>query len=271
MIITKTPSRVSFLGGGTDYQEYYMKYTGCVIATTIDKYCYVSVHNGKVSHYQDLPSGCGMATSSAFTVGLLKATTQLPNDEIASLATEWERDKTGGNCGVQDQYLCAVGGFKRLRIYGSGIVAEDLDYDWLEPYLMLFDTGIYRKGGDVIKHQLDRVEQNTSTLHELKFLALQNYETPEEFGGALNIAWSLKRSLSSDVSTNEVDRYYDKSMDAGAIGGKLLGGGGGGFMVFVVPLDKQDDVRRALKLNQIQFKFEKSGSCVIYNDALANL
>lgn len=206
-----------------------------------------------------------MGTSSAFTVGLLKATTNKDNKEIASLATVLEREKTANGCGFQDQYICAVGGFKRLRFYGSGIVAQELDYDWLESYLMLFDTGIYRRGSQMIKHQLDRIEDNQNALHTIKELALTDYTDYKGFGAALDTAWKLKKTLSDDVSNKQVDRYYDMALGAGAVGGKLLGGGGGGFMVFVVPKDKQKDVCNALQLNQILFKFDKGGTRIIYD------
>jgi D-glycero-alpha-D-manno-heptose-7-phosphate kinase len=206
-----------------------------------------------------------MATSSAFTVGLLKACTDKSNKEIAGLATVWERDKLEGNVGVQDQYICAVGGFHRLRIYASGIVDEPLDYDWLEPYMMLFDTGQYRRAGNVVRHQLDRIEKNQSALHQLKRLALHDYPTCQLFGEALCEAWKLKKTLSDNVSTLATDEIYLKALQAGAVGGKLLGAGGGGFILFVVEPDKQPSVRESLKLNQIDIKFEGKGSQIIYD------
>jgi len=184
--------------------------------------------------------------------------------ETAALATGLELKERGGACGYQDQYICAVGGFKRLRFYGSGVVEEELDYDWLEPYLMLVDTGIYRQGGVIIRHQLDRMDRNLKTLHELKDLALQDYDDPVDFGNALHTAWRLKRNLSDDVSTNKVDEYYRIALEAGALGGKLLGGGGGGFMVFVVNPDDRTKVSDALRLSVIDFRFDKEGSKIIY-------
>ncbi|KKL47310.1 hypothetical protein LCGC14_2336800, partial [marine sediment metagenome] len=136
MIISRTPFRISFFGGGTDYPEYFNEHGGVVLATSINKYCYVGVDNGKMWSHSDLPMRSGMATSSAFTVGLLKACTDKSNEEIAGLATIWERDKLDDHVGYQDQYICAVGGFHRLRFYASGIVDEPVDYKWLEPYLM---------------------------------------------------------------------------------------------------------------------------------------
>ena len=266
MIISRTPLRISFLGGGTDYPEWYKEHGGAILGTSINKYCYVGVDNGKMWSHSDLPMSSGMATSSAFTVGLLKACTDKSNEEIAGLATIWERDKLDDHVGYQDQYICAVGGFHRLRFYASGIVDEPVDYQWLEPYLMLFDTGQYRKAGKIVEHQLARVVENQNVLHGLKELALNDYKDYKSFGSALGEAWQLKKSLSDYVSTPFTDEVYDKACKAGAIGGKLLGAGGGGFIVFVVSPDKQNDVRKALHLKLVEFKFESEGSTIIYDN-----
>ncbi len=267
MIISRTPFRISFFGGGTDYPEYFNEHGGAVLATSIDKYCYVGINDGKMWSHTELPMKCGMGTSSAFTVGLLKACTQKDNKEIASLATVWERDKLDGNIGVQDQYICAVGGFRRLRFFASGIVDEEVDYKWLEPYLMLFDTGQYRQAGYIIKDQLARMDKNMRILRELKELALADYAIPAKFGKALNRAWELKKDLADNVTTPFTDEVYSKAIRAGILGGKLLGAGGGGFMVFVVPPDNHESVRKALHLKQIPFQFENKGSEVIYDNS----
>lgn len=266
MIISRTPFRISFFGGGTDYPEYFNEHGGVVLATSINKYCYVGVDNGKMWSHSDLPMRSGMATSSAFTVGLLKACTDKSNEEIAGLATIWERDKLDDHVGYQDQYICAVGGFHRLRFYASGIVDEPVDYKWLEPYLMLFDTGQYRKAGEIVEHQLERVGENQDILHQLKKWALIDYSLPDRFGEALNKAWQLKKQLATDVTTDFTDEIYDKAIKAGAIGGKLLGAGGGGFMIFVADPKNHESIRQALKLKQIDFKFENEGSQIIYKE-----
>lgn len=267
MIITRTPFRISFFGGGTDYPEYFNEHGGAVLATTIDKYCYVGLNDGKMWSHSELPMRCGMGTSSAFTVGLLKACTTKGAKEIASLATVWERAKLDDTVGVQDQYLCSLGGFRRLKIFSSGIIDEELDYDWLEPYLMLFDTGQYRRPGRIVEHQLARIEENQDVLHQLKKLALTDYSQYKDFGKALNEAWQLKKALADDVSTPLTDEIYKTALRVGAIGGKLLGAGGGGFMVFVAEPDKQEAVRKALHLKQIPFKFENEGSVIIYDNS----
>ncbi|KKN75027.1 hypothetical protein LCGC14_0385290 [marine sediment metagenome] len=265
MLISKTPFRLSFFGGGTDYPEYFNEHGGAVLATSINKYCWVGGDNGKMWSHSDLPMRSGMGTSSAFTVGSLKTITNKSNKEIAELATIWERDKLDGHVGYQDQYLCAVGGFHRLRFFGSGIVDEELDYGWLEPYLMLFDTGQYRRAGDVVAPQLARVDENMDALHALKKMALDDYTDYKSFGVALGVAWQLKKSLADSVSTKAIDNIWSTALEAGAKGGKLLGAGGGGFIVFVVHPDKHSDVREALKLKQIEFRFENEGSQIVYD------
>ncbi len=267
MIISRTPLRISFFGGGTDYPEYFNEHGGAVLATSIDKYCYVEVDNGKMWSHSDLPMRSGMATSSAFTVGLLKACTAKDNKEIAGLATVWERDKLDGNVGVQDQYICAVGGFHRLRFYASGIVDTPVNYDWLEKYLMLFDTGQYRRAGKIVEHQLARIEENQDILHQLKELALRDYKDCESFGKSLGEAWQLKKALASDVSTSFTNKIYSSAIKSGAIGGKLLGAGGGGFIVFVVEPQYQGKVRQSLELKQVEFKFDNTGSRTIYDSS----
>ncbi|KKK64172.1 hypothetical protein LCGC14_2986890, partial [marine sediment metagenome] len=136
-----------------------------------------------------------------------------------------------------------------------------------EPYLMLFDTGQYRRAGDIVAPQLARVDENTEALHRLKDMALADYGDYEEFGTALGLAWQLKKSLADSVSTEAIDKIWGTALEAGATGGKLLGAGGGGFIVFVVHPDKQSDVREALKLKQVEFKFENEGSQIVYDSS----
>jgi len=271
LIITRTPTRISFLGGGTDYPEWFMEHSGAVLATSINKYCFVSLRNGQSSALFDLPTRSGMATSSAYTVGLLKAVSSQDNKTIAQIATIIERDKLGGNIGFQDQYMCAVGGFRSLRFFPSGILDKEIkDVEWLSDYLMLFDTCHYRLAGGIVSSQLERIEQNKSTLEQLMDMvsvgeACLNTKDHKLFGQLLDEAWKLKKQLSDKVTTPEIDDIYDKALKAGAIGGKILGAGGGGFMLFLAEPDRQNEVGEALQLNSIPFKFENTGSQIIYN------
>jgi len=272
MIITRTPFRISFLGGGTDYPEFFNKHGGAVLTTSIDKYCYVGLRNGKTWALFDLPSRSGMGTSSAYTVGLIKVCSQLDNKTIAQIATIIERDKLADKVGCQDQYICAVGGFKLLQFSPSGIAEKDIqDISWLNPYLMLFDTSHYRSAGMIVSSQLDRIDTNTSTLLGLKELVYNGEDCLikkdyKQFGLLLRDAWQLKKNLADNVSTGEIDSIYNKAIQMGAIGGKLLGAGGGGFLLFLVEPDKQETIKKALRLYHVPFKFENTGSQVIYAD-----
>lgn len=273
MIITRTPFRISFLGGGTDYPEWFEEHGGAVLATTIDKYCYVMLHNGEVYHTFDLPTKSGLGTSSAYTVGLLRACTDLDNEMIAKLAIGWERDKLSGNVGYQDQYLCSLGGFHLLHFYTGGIVDSPVSgVDELNDYLMLFDTHQYRIGGEIISYQLKRIRQNRKALFRMMGMAkegmgLLSLKDYMGFGKLLDQAWQLKKSLDKHISTPVIDSIYTEALKAGAIGGKLLGAGGGGFLLLFVLPENQLAVRKVLnELTYTPFKFESEGSKVIYDE-----
>ncbi len=275
MIISRTPFRISFLGGGSDYPQWYTEHGGAVLATSIDKYCYVMLHDGNVTKILDIPTKSGMATSSAYTVGLLRACTDCDKQALAKLATVWEQDKMGGNIGSQDQYICSIGGFHLLRFDESGIRDTPISLDsvkLLENYLMLFDTHQYRRSGDVVEHQLAEMKNHEKILYSMM-------ETVDEglkcikcadwfgFGRLLHEAWMLKRQLSDYVTTPNIDAIYDTALSAGAVGGKLLGAGGGGFILFFAEPEKQDYIKEKLyDLTYVPFKFENEGTKIIYKD-----
>jgi D-glycero-alpha-D-manno-heptose-7-phosphate kinase len=275
MIISRTPFRISFFGGGTDYPQWFNEHNGAILGTTINKYCYVMLHDGKSWNTFDLPTNAGLATSSAYTVGLLRACTELSKMTIAQLATTWEQDKMLGNVGSQDQYLCSLGGFHLLRFSKYGIRDTVLPPDTVNPlqdYLMLFDTHQYRRASDIVAHQLAHMKKNRNVLIQIVAMVDDGLDTIKKsdwvgFGKLLNQAWVLKKQLSKCISTSEVDAIYEGGIKVGAIGGKLLGGGGGGFIIFFVEPDKQESVRKALsELTYVPFKFEKEGTKVIYRD-----
>ncbi len=273
MIISRTPLRISFLGGGTDYSQWYDEHEGAVLATTIDKYCYVTLHNGKSWKTFDLPTESGLGSSSAYTVGLLRACTDFDKLTIASLATTWEQDKMGGNVGAQDQYLCALGGFHLLRFSKHGVRDRVLVPDKsFQKYLMLFDTHQYRKASMLVSHQMAEMKKHTKLYLELLnmvdegvgYIKNANWLT---FGKLLGNLWDLKKKLSKYITTPTIDGIYESAMKAGAIGGKLLGGGGGGFILFLVEPDRQEAVRKALdELTYTPFKFENEGTKIIFKD-----
>ncbi len=271
MRISRTPLRISFFGGGSDYPDFFNQHGGAVLAASIDRYCYVGFNNGTNWVSFDLPNKSGMATSSAYTVGLLKACTHLENKVIAQIATIIERDKLAENVGCQDQYLCAIGGFHLLRFYGSGIVDEPIDdVRDLQDYLLLVDTGQYRLAGQIIAEQRAGFDEHETVLTRLKEMAFEGKAMVERgdykaFGEALAAAWRLKKELASNISTPLADSIYDAAIGAGALGGKLLGAGGGGFMLFFVEPEKRASVKEALKgLVHVPFHFESEGSQVIF-------
>jgi D-glycero-alpha-D-manno-heptose-7-phosphate kinase len=279
MIISRTPLRVSFFGGGSDYPQFYLEHGGAVLGTSINKYCYVMLHNGTSWRTFDLPNKSGLASSSAYTVGLLRVCTELDKSTIAQLATVWEQDKLNGMVGSQDQYLCAVGGFHHLKFNGHGvhdIPVKQAIAKPLESYLMLLDTHQYRRSSDVVIHQLDNMKKNINLLQDMKAQVARGIDLLENkdyigFGKLLDEAWRMKRKLSKFVSTDAIDNIYDTAVKAGAIGGKLLGGGGGGFIIFVVEPYQKQIVRDALNnLTHVPFEFENEGTQVIYKDDMLN-
>lgn len=272
MIISRTPLRLSFLGGGTDYPAWYNDHGGAVVATTIDKYCYVTLHNGKMWDTYDMPTKSGLATSSAFTVGLLRVCSNLDKVTLAAVATLWEQEKMSYNVGSQDQYLCAVGGFHLLHFDEHGLRDTPIeDGDWLQDYLLLFDTHQRRISGNIIADQLKQMKKHHQSYHRLVELAELGYDSIQSkdwqsFGELMNEGWAIKSELSPLISTDRIDTIYSSAIEAGAVGGKLLGGGGGGFILFVVEPEKHQNVRSTLeRLTHVPFQFEYDGTEVIYD------
>lgn len=273
MIISRTPLRISFFGGGTDYSQWYAEHEGAVLATTIDKYCYVMLHDGKSWKTFDLPTESGLGSSSAYTIGLLRACTDFDKLTIAKLATTWEQDKMGGNVGAQDQYLCALGGFQVLMFSKHGVrnaVVQNVDF--LQDYLMLFDTHQYRRASMLVSYQMADMKKHKKLYMRMTEivddgLSIIKRADWSDFGLLLDESWQLKKQLSKYITTPKIDGIYDMAIKSGATGGKLLGGGGGGFILFVVEPDKQEEVKGALNgLTYVPFKFESEGTKVIYND-----
>jgi D-glycero-alpha-D-manno-heptose-7-phosphate kinase len=270
LIVTRTPTRCSFFGGGTDYPEYFLKNGGQVLGAAITQHCHVVLHkSGEIWKCFDVPTRSGLATSSAFTVGLLKATSRLPNETLARVAVEWERDKSGGNVGFQDQYLCSLGGMLNIHFSDQGVDVKRIeDTNGLDKNLMLFYTGMRGMGSyTVIEEQLTSMKANASIYKDIAALVepgIQAIKKGAEFGRLLNETWQLKRRLTEHTSTPEIDSMYEKAVNAGATGGKLLGAGNGGFLLLYVEQDKQESVRKSLGLKQYPFEFDKEGSTIVY-------
>ena len=324
MIITKTPYRISFFGGGTDHPEWYRHHGGKVLATTFDKYCYISLrqlppffdhkyrivyskiesindvddiehpavkevlkyYNSltglEIHHDGDLPARSGLGSSSSFTVGMVNAMNAFEGVykspyELASTAIHIEQNLIKECVGSQDQISAAYGGFNEINFYKDGTfsvepkVLKHSRKKELNDQLMLFFTGISRFSSDVTKSQLENMKNCRTQMSEIYEMVsegssiLSNPNTPlEEFGKLLNKAWDSKRSLSHMISNSKIDELYKVAIRAGALGGKVLGAGGGGFVLFFVKPENQDKVKKALSnLTFVPFKFENSGSKVV--------
>ncbi len=323
MIITRTPFRISFFGGGTDYPKWYQEHGGIVVATTIDKYCYIScrclppffehkyrivysrIENVRaideiehpsvrtvlqymqceqgleVHHDGDLPARSGLGSSSSFTVGLLNALMALKgkytsNEELASQAIHIEQNLIKENVGSQDQISAAYGGFNRIEFHRDGsfrvspIILNQERLEEFQGHLMLFFTGFSRIASEIAKSKIDNIKARTAEIRRMKEIAheaievLHGNSSLDEIGGLLDQSWQYKRSLSDKVSTSDIDQIYEAATKAGALGGKLLGAGGGGFMLFFVKPEHQGKVQEALKnLVHVPFRFENSGSRVV--------
>lgn len=323
MIITKTPFRMSFFGGGTDLEEFFKEHGGAVLSTTFDKYCYVNVrhlprffdyrnqvsysriekvrHTDEIQHpavreamkyldmheliitYDaDLPARTGLGTSSSFVVGMLNAFYALKgkyigNRKLADDAIYLERTLCKEAGGWQDQIAAAFGGFNRIQFESDGykvspvIISPDRKRN-LNQSLMMFFTGFSRFSAEIQNDTKKHIRDNIKTLLEMKALVndaekilVDKTVSLDEFGRLLNYSWKLKRGTGSQISTDEIDILYDKAIEAGALGGKLLGAGGGGFLLFYVPEDKRKNVENALKkLLLVPFEFENTGTEIIY-------
>jgi len=313
MIISRTPFRISFSGGGTDFPEFYEEEPGCVISSTIDKYIYLSMHPlfgskgyhlkyfkneivdsvEKIQHpiikevfkrygikgvdfnsSSDVPSGTGLGSSSSFTVGLIKLiNNSFPLGSIAALACYIEIDRLNAPIGIQDQYAAAFGGLNYYRFTAassaeiSPIKLSEEKKTQLEQSLMLFYLGGSRDNGTILTNQKDKVTQNRPTLRKMVQLTndlrddLDNNYI-DSFGEMLHAGWMYKKELSSNVSNGEVDYWYGKARQCGAEGGKLLGGGKTGFMLFYTK--DRERLKAGIDLYELPFKFENTGTTIIY-------
>jgi D-glycero-alpha-D-manno-heptose-7-phosphate kinase len=324
MIITRTPFRISFFGGGTDYPGWFREHGGAVLATTIDKYCYITCrrlppffehkhrivyshienvkHNDEIQHPAvravlnwakveegmeihhdgDLPARSGLGSSSSFTVGLLHALQglngQMANkDGLARDAIHVEQNVIGENVGSQDQVSAAFGGFNRIEFHRNDsfdvdpVILPGHRREELRDHLMLCFTGFSRIASEVAKSKIDNLKKREKELKLMRAMVdeaiaiLQDMSEPiESFGKLIDASWQYTRSLSDRVSTPEIDSIYQAAMDAGAIGGKILGAGGGGFLLIFAKPERQAAIRERLnKLIHVPFDFEDSGSRVV--------
>ncbi len=326
MIISRTPFRISFFGGGTDYPVWYQENGGSVLGTTIDKYCYITcrclppffeykhriaysqtelvrdideirhpavrealrfmgIADGmEIHHDGDLPARTGLGSSSSFTVGLLHALYALkrvtPSKmQLARDAIHIEQNILKENVGSQDQVLTAFGGLSRIDFSGEHnieierITVKPQRLELLQNHLMLFFTGFSRTASEIAGEQIRQTPHRKRELTEMHRMVdeairiLNSDNDLSDFGRLLHESWQLKRSLTNKISTPYTDFLYDTATRAGASGGKLLGAGGGGFMLFFVKPELQPKVIEALSgVLCVPFRFEDPGSQIIFHE-----
>lgn len=326
MIISRTPYRVSFFGGGTDYPAWYREHGGAVLSAAIARYCYITcrwlppffthksrivysiiedviraediqhpavreslLHLGirdgiEIHHDGDLPKMTGLGTSSSFTVGLLHALHALREEtptrmQLATEAIHVERDRCGDRVGSQDQICAAYGGLNHIRFSSDDSIAVEpvsLPADRMTEFqdsLLLFFTGFSRYSSEVVAEQLQNITKKEKELSEMAGMVdqglgiLTNGRDLADFGRLLHESWMLKRSLSTRVSTPEIDAMYETARKAGALGGKITGAGGGGFLLLFVEPDRRESVRQALSsLLHVPFNLDHAGSQIIFSN-----
>jgi D-glycero-alpha-D-manno-heptose-7-phosphate kinase len=327
MIITRTPLRVSFFGGGTDYPVWYREFGGAVLSTAIDKCCYITCrrlppffeYHSRVSyskvenvnqnsaiehpsvrgclefmgieegveihHVADLPARTGLGTSSAFTVGFLLGLyalrEQLRNKHALALdAIHVEQDVIKEAVGSQDQISAAYGGFNRINFLTNGefevkqLIAPAARLKALQEHCALFFTGFSRTASEIAKAQIKVTPQKKRELEtmqqmvdEAEAIVSNPKRSLDEFGNLLNESWQIKRTLTQNITNNSLDEIYEAGRSAGALGGKLLGAGGGGFMLFFVAPERRKELRIRLKnLLCVPFSFSNRGSHVLVHE-----
>ena len=325
MIISQTPLRVSFLGGGTDYPEHFLEHGGAVLGTAINKSAFLCVskfyselfdYSIRISYRQvecvrsieeidhkpfkeclrwcgidqdveldymaELPAYTGLGSSSTFIVGLLNSLYAFKGQllspiELAYQAIEIERNVLGESVGCQDQALTAIGGlnmleFKKLDEIVVYPISLNKDYlHQVESHLLLLFTGTKRKASSVALKQIGQIKQNKNTLCSLRSLVDKGYDIfldqkpVSALGELLHESWLIKRGLHASISNPDVDEAYTQALNAGALGGKLLGAGGGGFLLFVVPPEKRKLVRASLShLIEIPVSVAAPGTRIVH-------
>lgn len=323
MIISRTPLRISFAGGGSDLREFYEQRPGKVVSTAINKHVYIAVNEkftdnirvgySQVEYVEEvhevqhnlirealkqtgvdrcvdivymsdlLPDheGSGLGASSSITIGALHALYALKGEyvsaeKLAREASKIEIEVLGHPIGKQDQYAAAYGGLNRIQfnsdesVFVNPLIMKPKIRDALSERLMMFHTGISKRADQTLTEQRRDTKSNLEYITQMTDLAENLTEELREgninsLGNTLHEGWLLKKRLAQGISNPTIDSHYEKARKAGAIGGKVLGSGGGGFMLFYCEKEKQESVRRALRdLRELKFNFEPEGSKIIY-------
>jgi len=323
MIITRTPFRVSFAGGGSDIEDFYKHLQGAVLSTTINKYMYIYTHNFfdedkirvkysktetasdinrirhpivrevlkkfkikgalEISSNADIPSNTGLGSSSSFTVGLLhnlhtKFGRYTTKNQLADEACDIEINRLKEPIGKQDQYAVSFGGLNVIKFNPSGDVGIEPihltkeTHNGLQNNLLMFYTGFQRKTSSILSEQKRnmRLKDKFETLKKMVAFVWELRDSIYQqdfykFGNILHKNWLLKKQLSSNISNSIIDKFYNKALKNGAVGGKLLGAGGGGFLLFYCDERNHDKLRKAMSpLRELKFKLDNEGSKVVY-------
>lgn len=323
MIISRTPLRMSFAGGGSDLPNFYRRYGGAVLSTAIDKYVYVSVNpkfdggirlaysrveevdrleqiehrlvqaafemldlkgGVEITTTADIPSrGTGLGSSSSFTVGLIQAIQAYQGfhtsaDELGRRSCEVEIERCGEPIGKQDQYAAAFGGLNLIQFNEDDsvdvipIIMSKTNRYRLQENILVFYTGITRSASNILKQQSAETEKDVRKQDILKEMVNLTYKMRDElqgenfdgFGNILHENWMLKKTLADGISTSQIDDWYEAGLKAGAHGGKLLGAGSGGFLMFYAPVERHDAIEQAVGLRKIKFNFDPLGSRILF-------
>ena len=324
MIISRTPLRMSFVGGGSDLPVFYRKFGGAVVSTAINQFVYITVNRKfdekirvsyskteeaktvdrikhplvregmkmlgidggvEITSIADIPArGSGLGSSSSFTVGMLQALHAFSGrhagaEQLAREACEIEIGRCGEPIGKQDQYAAAYGGLNFIQfnpdesVFVEPIICKRETIEQLQAHTLVFYTGITRSASAILKHQqtalaTEKKKQNVTRkmvelAHNLRRELQHNRAA--SFGEIIHEGWRLKKSLTAGITSDAIDDWYELARKAGAIGGKLLGAGTGGFLMFYAPPDRHEAIARALgKLRRMRFAFEPSGSRIIF-------
>jgi D-glycero-alpha-D-manno-heptose-7-phosphate kinase len=324
MIISRTPLRMSFVGGGSDLPVYYRRFGGAVVSTAINQYVYVTVNKKfdrkirvsysrteeassvarirhplvreamkmlgidggiEITSIADVPSkGTGLGSSSSFTVGVLHALHAYAGryagaEQLAKESCQIEIDRCGEPIGKQDQYAAAFGGLNYIQfnrddsVLVEPIICKPKALEEIQASTLTFYTGITRSASNILQHQktaMGSEKKKQGVMRRMVELAgdlrreLQANRW-QSLGEIIHEGWMLKKTLTADISTTVIDDWYARARKAGAVGGKLLGAGAGGFLMFQAPRERHEAVARALKgLRQVDFRFEPQGSKIIF-------
>lgn len=324
MIITRTPFRISFFGGGTDYPVWYQEHGGAVLSTTINKYCYINCRflppfftykylmryvireettciedikhpsvraclsylkmpkGIEMTYTGDIPAQSGMGSSSSFTVGFLNALYALSGKLVTkrTLAREAlyiEQKVLAENVGAQDQVAAAFGGFNKIEFggerdfYVTPMPLSREKVDLLQNHLMLFFTGVSRNASEIAAEQIKntnskKIELRTMQVMVDEAISILNNGSKDldDFGKLLNESWRIKKSLTDRITSSRIDAIYETALESGALGGKLLGAGGGGFILFFVKPEHQSLLKEKLKdIVYVPFGFDTLGTQVV--------